>query len=806
MKRPTGARLVLGLWGVFWLVGGVCASLAQDPEATVPVLPETVVRAVEPAYAPTAGAGTVFEPTGAAESPLGGFEAVFDTPGSGAYLGPSNIHTQSYDNVERVLQQVPGVSVRTENGYGHFPSISMRGVESTRSGKLTVMEDGVLIAPAPYSAPAVYYFPNVGRMHAVEVIKGHSQIMYGPHTVAGALNLISTPIPEEPSVSIRGLYGSHDEYRMHAWFGSTVQTRWGRMGYLLEGYLRESDGFKTINQPPGLASPNPFSRVGKTQDAGFTDGDLMLKFFWEPDSLVYQRWEVKVGYADSDRNETYLGLSDPDFVSNPFQRYPASVFDNWAAEHTTTYLRYTLGDPEWDRLSITNTVYYNQFHRNWYKLQDLRNIDTDTDGVGDGVNMNLGAATGGALAGAGLEVLRGQRAGTWRVRTNNRDYYSHGNETVASLSFDTRRAAHDVKAAVRYHVDEIRPFQHDDQFTIDSQGFITATSFGAPGSQRSREQEAHATAFYLLDRISLGRLSVTPGIRMEHIHLSTIDFGGSDTVLTDNLDVIGGGVGATYDLSDRLKLLAGFHRGYSPPSPRGATGQGTGGERLKEEEALASEFGFRYLNAERAFGTQLIAFYTQFNNMIIFDIMAVGGGTGNAQNVGAAFASGIEFTIQYDPGVDRGWTFQNPWFLAATYTNARLLEDVASADPESFFAGGRRGAWLPYVPEWAFTMGTGVHFDLIGVDVTGIFVDETFTTASNNTDHVAPDGTPDARVGKTDDYFIWDFSGYARLTDKIKLFGGIQNVFDLDYLSSRHPYGPRPGAPLFGYLGAEAVY
>jgi Fe(3+) dicitrate transport protein len=166
----------------------------------------------------------------------------------------------------------------------------------------------------------------------------------------------------------------------------------------------------------------------------------------------------------------------------------------------------------------------------------------------------------------------------------------------------------------------------------------------------------------------------------------------------------------------------------------------------------------------------------------------------------------VEFTLQYDPGLDRGWAFSNPWFLTATYTNARLLNDVSSADAGSLFAGGKRGNWVPYVPEWMFTMGTGVHFDLVGVDVTGIFVDETYTSASNTTALEDPDGNPDSRFGMTDDYFIWDFSGYARLTENVKLFGGIQNVFDLRYISSRHPYGPRPGAPLFGYMGVEAIY
>ena len=227
---------------------------------------------------------------------------------------------------------------------------------------------------------------------------------------------------------------------------------------------------------------------------------------------------------------------------------------------------------------------------------------------------------------------------------------------------------------------------------------------------------------------------------------------------------------------------------------------------LKEEESLASEFGFRYLDPQRAFGAQAVAFYTHFNDLIVIDILASGSGSGDDFNAGKVFAGGLEFSVQYDPGIHRRWSFGNPWFLAATYTNARLLSDVGSGDPETIFAGGLRGNRVPYIPEWAFTMGTGVHFDLFGIDITGIYVDETFCTASNVTTLVDPDGTPDARFGKTDDYFIWDFSGYARLTKNVKLFGGIQNVFDQRYVASRHPYGARPGAPLFGYMGIEAVY
>ena len=67
--------------------------------------------------------------------------------------------------------------------------IGLRGANPDRSAKLTLMEDGVLMGPAPYSAPAAYYFPLTTRMTAVEVFKGPASIRYGPNTIGGAINL-----------------------------------------------------------------------------------------------------------------------------------------------------------------------------------------------------------------------------------------------------------------------------------------------------------------------------------------------------------------------------------------------------------------------------------------------------------------------------------------------------------------------------------------------------------------------------------------------------------------------------------------
>ena len=103
---------------------------------------------------------------------LGSKESVFEVPGSGFYLAQEEIENFQYTNLDQILRQVPGVYFRGEDGYGLFPNISLRGVDSNRSGKVTMMEDGVLTAPAPYAAPSAYYSPTVGRMSSLEILKG----------------------------------------------------------------------------------------------------------------------------------------------------------------------------------------------------------------------------------------------------------------------------------------------------------------------------------------------------------------------------------------------------------------------------------------------------------------------------------------------------------------------------------------------------------------------------------------------------------------------------------------------------------
>ncbi len=150
--------------------------------------------------------------------------------GSGSVIDKEDLDRQDQTDLNQILASVPGLYFREEDGYGLRPNIGIRGATTDRSQKITMMEDGVLIGPAPYSAPAAYYVPNVARMSAVEVLKGPSAIKYGPHTVGGAINFVTADVPDEPQGEVGLSYGSDAYAKMEGFVAKPI----GDVGVLVD--------------------------------------------------------------------------------------------------------------------------------------------------------------------------------------------------------------------------------------------------------------------------------------------------------------------------------------------------------------------------------------------------------------------------------------------------------------------------------------------------------------------------------------------------------------------------------------------
>ena len=96
-----------------------------------------------------------------------GAERADEVPGALTVLTARELQRFNYADPMQALRGVAGVNLQEEDGFGLRPNIGLRGSGSERSARITLMEDGILAAPAPYAAPAAYYFPTMARMSSL---------------------------------------------------------------------------------------------------------------------------------------------------------------------------------------------------------------------------------------------------------------------------------------------------------------------------------------------------------------------------------------------------------------------------------------------------------------------------------------------------------------------------------------------------------------------------------------------------------------------------------------------------------------
>ncbi|MEP4078248.1 TonB-dependent receptor family protein [Haloferula sp.] len=719
---------------------------------------------------------------------IGSLEDVFALPGSGYLVTTDEIRQSNQNNINRVLAKVPGVYVREEDGYGNFPNISIRGGDGTRSEKVTMMEDGILTSPAPYSAPAAYYSPKVARMSSVEILKGSSQVRYGPQTTGGVINYISTPVPVDHNFYTRNTYGTDNTILSHSYYGDTIETEnAGRFGYLLELFYNGSDGYREIDPGAGYAG---------SDDTGFQVFEPMFKFFWEPDTAIRQRFEFKYGYTDFDADETYVGLTEADVQNTPDRRYAATRFDNMATEQHRSYFKY-LVEP-CDNLSFETALYYNRFERNWRKLDDIE----FPGGAPQDVRNAL-------LDPNGLAALQGTGPGNLIVRSNAREYEAYGIQFAGQWQFQTGTVNHDVGFGARLHTDYVERDQYDDVYNQDGTGAIVGQQYQL---NNVRRQETDAFALWIDDEMTFGSLTVTPGIRYENASFDQRDGTEDKTrvntpqellanraavTYTDSeadLDEFIPGISFNYDTDGMVNVFGGVHKGIAMPGPRSAIG-GT-----DVEESIGYELGARYQSS--CVSAEFVGFFTDFEN-----ILNTNAGTGNgsaATNGGEAEVWGFEALVNYDPLAGRGFDMAVPLYVSATWTSAEFKNTINGGGGDNIYSGAVDGSSIPYIPEWKIAAGAGFRKGPWGAFLDMSFVSHTYGTGDNA---AAPSvGAFGARAGKIDSLLIFDLSSSYDLNENITLLAGVANLFDERGIVSRIPRGPRANIGRTAYVGFEGKF
>lgn len=703
----------------------------SSPRLPFAPLPAALVAAISiPIHAQTAPREAIPEIVVVGEA-----DRLTTLPGSAHVIDQAALEASRVFTINEAIRKVPGIYARDEEGFGLRPNFGVRGLNPTRSGKVLLLEDGMPLAYAPYGDNASYYHPPVERFERIEVLKGSSQVLFGPQTIGGVINYI-TPRPAEDlsgSLTVHG--GNRDYSELHAQVGDTLD----RTGYAVGMTRKAADGVR--------------------ENMHFDVSDLNLKIvhdFPEKHALT-----VRASWYDENSDVPYSGLTLAEYQSNA--RANPFVNDEFKARRSAVSLTHRADFT--DRATLSTSVYQTTFDRDWWRQSSnssQRPNDASDPACGGMANLNTTCGNEGRL----------------------RDYRTSGVEPRLSLRHAVFGNDSEAELGLRYH----RETQDRLQANGDTPSARSAGVGPNAGVVEDNAREVEAASAFAQNRFVLGRWSVTPGIRFESIdYWRRNDLTGQAgaTSLSEWIP----GVGMTYAAGNATTVFAGVHRGFAPPVVSDIITNTGGSVELDPELSWNYEIGVR-ATPRAGLHIEATLFEMDFENQVISASLA--GGIGSTlTNAGETLHRGIEIQLGLDS--QELTDSKHNWYLRTAYTDLDTaeFEGVRYSSIPGFATVDVSGNRLPYAPEQLVAVTAGVQLDFgLSVELEGVYTSAAFTDDLNTVPVVA-----NGQRGEMPSYAVWNVAvNYALRNDGWTLFMAVKNANDTLYVADM-TRGLIPGTP-----------
>lgn len=655
-----------------------------------------------------------------------------------------------------ILRRAPGIHVVDEEGLGMRVNIGIRGLDPDRSRNLLVLEDGIPVALAPYGEPEMYYSPAIDRMSGVEILKGSSQILFGPQTIGGVVNYITAAPPQEETINVKASGGEGGFASTLVSYGNTI----GNTGLSVSLLNKRADN------------------VGITS---FNITDFNTKFLFALSDK--SRLGVKFQLYDESSNSTYIGLNQ---VMYDNQEY----FTHLAPDDNLDVKRYAFSlshEHDFNENVKLKTIAYNySTTRNW-RRQDfsINSSNNNLPGNATGVIWGDTSVTGGAVF---MRNSTGNR---------NRQFEVTGVEPKLEAKYKIGEMKNELIVGARY------------LYEVANEQRVNGTKFNVESGDliESEVRTGSAISAYLQNKTFITNdLSFSYGVRYEmfdyerDIARRRFNIDGvnqiRDTILVNSSNVgsIIPGIGFNFNPHDKVSLFGGLHRGFAPPRTKDAISAVGEVYDLEAELSWNYELGIRS-NIITGINFEITAFMLDFTNQII-PVSESSGGIGvGLINAGATQNTGIEGAINFDFSNILGLQKQLILFdISATYVNATFSADRFINEVN--ISGNR----TPYSPE--YFISSGLYFEMeegFFARFTATLVGEQFGDVLNTVE-----ASPDGRTGLIPAYSVFDATlGYKIQSWDASIFASMKNITDERYIASRRPQGIRVGLPRFITAGID---
>lgn len=682
------------------------------------------------------------------------------------------------------LIAIPGINVVEEDAGGLALNIGIRGLDPRRSSRILLMEDGVPISLAPYGDPAAHYAPPVERIERIEVVRGSGQILYGPQTVGGMINFVTTPIPTDGLMArgeARG--GTRGFYGLQGALGTGTE----KAGVLIEATARGGDGIR--------------------DNHGFDIWEVLAKGRVMLGDAHELRLRASHYEERSNITETMLGALE--YAADPFQA-PTGRFDRFQQDRTQVQASHVWTPGE--GVQLTTTGYWARTFRASFR-------QTDKPGGWDDAPDERGLATGwtvldrcfdeddpepGTGGSADNQITPEASAacgGRWRPRL----FHYYGIETRLDATHSLFGLENQLVAGVRWHQERIQR----DQYRSSDPAFRSldfARSLTGSAHREDASIDVRAFSGYVQNSTSIGAVTITGGARIEHIETTTLVRRASSTAVNITVDqtdvVVLPGLGAVWQVASGTEIFGGVHAGFAPPRPSRDIGT-EGPAPVAPERSTNWELGIRS-QPRPGLSIEATVFRTDFREIVISSAAGrfVNGGRSRQEGleVAARIESGPLTGSDHNLTLDAAWTFVPTASFRTTSDAAFSAGDggvigASCEDDDGCFNGNGiiAGSRLPYAPRHTLSLTAGYRHPAgiearFGMDYRSSQEPDPFARVLDTS--INASGCSDALcsglAGTIPAVTLFNAGlSYTPGAGRVTLFGTAWNLFDKQYLASR---------------------
>jgi|JI6StandDraft_1071083.scaffolds.fasta_scaffold03485_8 Fe(3+) dicitrate transport protein len=371
----------------------------------------------------------------------------------------------------------------------------------------------------------------------------------------------------------------------------------------------------------------------------------------------------------------------------------------------------------------------------------------------------------------------------------NQEFYTFGIEPRIRHDWQAWGGDHTLAAGMQFYYNHSpREDQRGASRDADS-GITTAYS----------ERDLTYGSFFVENKFTFGRLSITPGFRMELIN---------QDVTTENFSATTGakingrskskfdpqplfGLGIAYDMDHETQLYANVSQSYRTTIFTESLVVPTTADVFTDD--ADPNAGWSY---EIGYRGQPKSWINWDTSLFLIDLDnkfggTVGAGTGNLElrNVGRTVNYGWDGAFQFDMigayDALKGTSNVSRIGSLSLYGNATLLE-------AEIHGGASDGMSPQYAPDYIIRTGLMYKFkDRVKVSFLGTFVDDHFATDDENPTRKIPA------------YMTWDLTAEVKVTKNFTAMAGLNNVFDESYYSRIRGDGIDPGYGRNFYVGGS---